>query len=344
MINEFTISNFRKIKRINYQFNNKNLLITVKNAQWKTSIDEALLFCAFLYSPNTKNKSELISFEEPYAMINIKAEHDIKTMLTKKELKVSLDNLEIKSPKEMIGKFKVLYLDPQTIKLVEDSSGIRRHFININISQTNIEYFDLLTTYNKLLKQKRKLLKTSNVDIKYLKLLNEQMLIINELIINIRLEYLSNLNILTQTVCNWLSGNKETISYEYKPSNYEENIEAKEIKYKTALWGNHLDKIDYLINQLDVRTFASQGQKRTLSLALNIAQMEIIYQESKEYPLVIFDDIFSEIDHSRQEKLYKLINEKSQLIMITPQVSNISPHITKHEKLDTISINNGEIL
>ncbi len=343
MIKEFTISNFRKITKINYKFDQANLLITGKNAQGKTSIAEALYFCAFLYSPNTKRKQELISFDQEYSMIDVRSDNHIRAMITAKDIRLSLNHKEVTASKEIIGKFKVLYLDPKTIKLVDDSSSVRRHFLNLNISQASTTYYDLLNKYNHILKQKRKLLKSSSNDLGYLKVINQELLGLNEQIITLRLEYLKELNSITENVCHWLSGETEQISYDYIAKEHAEGIEAKELKYKSALWGNHLDQIDYQINELDVRTYASQGQKRTLSLALNIAQMEMLKKITGEYPLVIFDDIFSEIDHRRQEKLYQLINEKSQVIMITPQIANISPQILKHNNLDKITINNGEI-
>lgn len=344
MITEFTISNFRKIKQINYKFTKKNLLITGKNAQGKTSIAEALYFCAFLYSPNTKKKNELVRFDQDYSMIDVKFEENIRAMITPKDLRLSLNQQEVKSSHEIIGKFKVLYLDPQTIKLVEESSSVRRQFINLNISQANAQYYSLINKYNQILKQKRKLLKQSDCDIKYLKIINEQLLSLNEEIISIRQEFLNDLNLITQDVSKWLTSSEEQITYHYEQKAYTPGIEAKEIKYKSALWGNQLDQIDYQINNLDVRTYASQGQKRTLSLALNIAQMEILNKITGIYPIVIVDDIFSEIDHQRQEKLYNLINKKSQIIMITPQMANISPRILENENLNKISIDNGKIL
>ncbi len=344
MIQEFTISNFRKLSKIDYKFNKKNLLITGRNAQGKTSIAEALYFCAFLYSPNTKKKNELIKFNELFSLINIKTDKNIRVMISKNKMAVSLNQKEIGTSNEIIGKFKVLYLDPKTIRLVEESSSVRRQFLNVNISQANSEYYELIDRYNKILKQKRVLLKTTNCDIQYLKVLNSELNTLNGQIIDIRLAYLEKLNKITEDVTHWLSNEVEKISYTYNSKEYTENIEAKEIKYKSAQWGSHLDQIDFQINDLDVRIYASQGQKRTLSLALNIAQMEMINRTSKEYPLVIFDDIFSEIDHSRQEKLYQLINEKSQLIMITPQTSNISPKILEDVNLEKITIDNGKIL
>ncbi len=344
MLKQFTITNFRKISKIDYKFNKKNLLITGKNAQGKTSIAEALYFCAFLYSPNTKKKNELIKFNELYSMINIVTDKNLRTMISKDKLSVSINQNEIEAPKEIIGKFKVLYLDPKTINLVEDSSSVRRQFLNINISQANIEYYELIDRYNKILKQKRALLKSAKCDINYLKVLNKQLNDINEQIVLLRLNYLDELSKITESVTHWLSRETEKITYTYTRKDYVENIEVKEIKYKAAQWGNHLDQIDFQINELDVRVYASQGQKRTLSLALNIAQMEMIYRTTKEYPLVIFDDIFSEIDHLRQIKLYQLINEKSQLIMITPQTSNINPKILEDVNLEKITIDNGEIL
>lgn len=344
MINEFSICNFRKLRSVNYQFEKKNLLITGKNAQGKTSIAEALYFCAFLYSPNTKKKAELINFEEQYSLIDIKGDNDIRVMISPKELKLAVNEKEVTTSKDLIGKLKILYLDPKTIKLVEDSSTVRRQFLNVNISQANIEYYDLINKYNIILKQKRKLLKQHECDIDYLRILNKELLSLNTKIIAIRQDYLKELRLVTQNVCDWLTKTSEQIDYTYEVKEYTPGIEQKEIKYKSALWGNHLDIIDFQINKLDVRTYASQGQKRTLSLSLNIAQMEMIKQITNEYPIVIFDDIFSEIDHMRQSQLYKLINQKSQIIMITPQITNISPKILEHKNLKQITIDNGKLL
>ncbi len=343
MITKFKITNFRKLKKVEYQFSN-NLLITGKNAQGKTSIAEALYFCAFLYSPLTRKKEELISFNNEYSLIELTQKHTIKCMIMKNQLKLMYDNQEIKKASEIIGKFNVVYLDPQTIKLVEGSSQVRRKFLNLQMSQISEQFVETLNAYNKLLKQKRVLLKKSNIDQTYLNIINQELELLNEIIVTTRQEYLVKLVKSTQKIVNWLSESQEEITYKYTKMMSEESLVIKEQKYQTIMWGNHLDKIDFYINGLNVRTYASQGQKRTLAIALNIAQMELIYEQKYEYPLVIIDDIFSELDATRQQKLYQLVSKKSQLIMITPNIQNINSQILNNQKLEKITIDNGEIL
>ncbi len=343
MQTSFKIKNFRKLNAIEYTFSN-NLLITGKNAQGKTSIAEALYFCAFLYSPHTRKKEELIKFDEEYSIVEVTRESTIKFMLTKKNIKLSLDNLEITKPSEIVGKFNVVYLDPQTINLVEGSSGVRRKFINLQMSQENPEHMEMLNNYNKLLKQKRKLLKQNNVNQDYLTIVNQELEILNDIIITNRKIYLDALIKSAEKIVNWLTDSKEILSYKYTPIKITDQIVNKEIRYQSIMWGNHLDQIELFINDLNVRQFASQGQKRTLSIALNMAQMELLYLKKQEYPLVIIDDIFSELDSERQKKLYNLVSKKSQMILITPNVTNINPEILAMKNLQKITINNGEIL
>ncbi len=343
MLKKIKIKQFRKIETFEYQFEKPHLLITGKNAQGKTSIAEALYFCAFLFSPKTKNKEELITFEKDYSLISINATNKIKCFITKKEVKLAVDGLEVREVKEIIGKFKVLYLDPQTIKLVEDSSSIRRQFVNMHLSQGDELYYEMIAKFNVLLKQKRKILKTNNPDRNYLKVLDQSLISLNQTIIKKRYAYLDELIKSAEKIVNWLTKGSETISYEYSELQFKPELLEREIMYKSVKWGNHLDKIDFQINKLDVRTYASQGQKRTLSIALSIAQMELLKKYKNEYPVVVFDDIFSDLDLDRQNKLYQLINEKSQLIIITPQITNINPQILKHENMAQITINNGEI-
>ncbi len=265
-------------------------------------------------------------------------------MIMKNQLKLMYDNREIKKASEIIGKFNVVYLDPQTIKLVEGSSQIRRKFLNLQMSQTSEQFVETLNAYNKLLKQKRILLKKAKVDQTYLNIINQELELLNEIIVTTRQEYLIKLVKSTQRIVNWLSESQEEITYKYTEIKQEKSLLVKEQKYQTIMWGNHLDKIDFYINGLNVRTYASQGQKRSLAIALNIAQMELIYEQKHEYPLVIIDDIFSELDAIRQQKLYQLVSKKSQLIMITPNLENINSQILNNQKLQKITIDNGEIL
>ncbi len=343
MLKEIKIKQFRKIEEFKFQFEKPHLLITGKNAQGKTSIAEALYFCAFLFSPKTKNKEELITFNQDYSLISLTANNQIKCFITKKEVKLAIDELEVHRAQEIIGKLKVLYLDPQSIKLVEDSSSIRRQFINLHISQTDDYYYEMIAKYNVLLKQKRKILKGTSPDLSYLNVLDQSLLALNQEIIRKRRIYLDELIHSVQKVVNWLTAGSEVISYEYTESQFKAELLNREVLYKTVKWGNHLDKIEFQINDLDVRTYGSQGQKRTLSIALSIAQMELLKKYKNEYPIVIFDDIFSDLDLGRQKKLYQLINEKSQLIIITPQITNINPQILKHKNMAQITIDNGKI-
>ncbi len=343
MLKEIKIKQFRKIDNFHYQFDKPHLLITGKNAQGKTSIAEALYFCAFLFSPKTKNKEELITFEHDYSLISVTGSNKIKCFITKKEVKLAVDELEVRDAKDIIGKLKVLYLDPQTIKLVEDSSSIRRQFVNMHISQGDERYYEMIAKYNVLLKQKRKILKSNSPDLNYLKVLDQSLLSLNQDIIKKRRLYLDELMQSVEKVVNWLTEGSETIGYTYSELPFKAELLEREVLYKTVKWGNHLDKIDFQINNLDVRTYASQGQKRTLSIALSIAQMELLKKYKDEYPIVIFDDIFSDLDLHRQKKLYQLINEKSQLIIITPQITNINPQILEHNNMAKITIDNGKI-
>ncbi len=343
MLTSLKIMNFRKLKNVEIQFKD-NLLITGKNAQGKTSIAEALYFCAFLYSPNTTKKEELITFNQPYSLINVKREAKIKCMLTKHELKLQLNDHDVKKPSEIIGQFNVVYLNPKTINLVEGSSGIRRKFINAQMSQENTEHLEILTNYNKLIKQKRKLIKNNQIDQTYLEIINNELEILNEIIVKSRCTYLEKLINSAEKIVNWLSNEQEKISFKYIPTPKTDSILTKEQQYKNIMWGNHLDQIELYINGLNVRQYGSQGQKRSLAIALNIAQMELLYAKKKAYPIVIIDDIFSELDHKRQQKLYTLVSKKSQLILITPNIKNIDKNIVNDPKLQQITIDNGEIL
>lgn len=346
MLRKFQIQNFRKISNIEYEFKTKNLIITGKNAQGKTSIGEALYFCAFLHSPRTKKKSELIKFDQKYSLLNVKNDkQDVKILLSADKIAGSINSQQVGSQSDLLSNFDVIFLDPQTVKLVEDSSSIRRRFINMQISQFDKLYFGLLGKYNQLLKQKRAILKQDKIDTKYFTILNQEINKTDLEIVHIREIYLNELEKSVNKIVRWLTNENEVVTIKYQKTKlYSKDLENREIKMHSVLFGNHLDEINIFIDDLNLRDFGSQGQKRTVSIAMHIAQMEILKKQKDVYPLVIIDDIFSDLDYSRQQKLYQLITKKSQAIIITPNLQNISPEIISNGDITKICIKDGEIL
>lgn len=306
-----------------------NLLVGL-NGQGKTNLAEALVFLSRAKSPRTHQDKDLIRSGENFA--NIKAE------LIKKYGKVAFDftiNSEadnvfdinynhIDKIGDVFGNLVCIYFCPQDLKIITGGPSERRDFIDTDITMLSSTYYNLLNRYDKVLSQRNKLLKTEKNFEKLLETLdvwNEQLALIATPIIKTRRAFIEKLSPVAESFLNQISDNQEQLKITYVGSlgvtkeeiksrllsDLEDNIEKDvEVGYTTI--GPHRDDIKIELNGLDARAFSSQGQARSIVLALKLAEMKIMADELNEEPIMIFDDIFSELDFKRQKKLYNVLN------------------------------------
>ena len=333
-INSVRLTNFRNYTNSIINFNDGVNFVLGKNAQGKTNLLESIYLCAISKSPRTSKEKQMINFDSEYAQVSL----DFNTIGGNKNIEVTLNNSNKKIIKinkipivkltQLIGELNVVYFSPDELKLVKEVPEDRRRFLDISISQFDKQYMFDLIRYDKILKQRNCVLKSNISDqskIEQLNIWTPQLILVAEKIIKKRLLFIENLKKYSKIIYNSiiLSENLD-ISYSYEQKNnnsifddltnqFNSNLK-KELEMQHTLIGPHRDDIIFKINNQDCRYFSSQGQQRTVALTLKLALMEIIKDQVKEYPVLLLDDVLSELDNSRQERLLNIVKNYQTII------------------------------
>lgn len=333
-INNVKLTNFRNYSNSIIQFSDGVNFILGKNAQGKTNLLESIYLCAISKSPRTTKEKQMIKFDEPYAKVlldfnTIGGNKNIEIILSNQNKKIiKINNIPIVKLTQLIGELNVVYFSPDELKLVKETPEDRRKFLDISISQFDKQYMFDLIRYEKILKQRNCVLKSNisnNNKIEQLNIWTPQLILIAEKIIKKRILFIENLKKYSKLIYNSIIlGEKLDISYSFEEKenisilddlNNQFNLNLKkELEMQHTLIGPHRDDIIFKINNLDCRYFASQGQQRTVALTLKLALMEIIKDEVKEYPVLLLDDVLSELDNNRQSRLLGIVKNYQTII------------------------------
>lgn len=353
-INQIKLNNYRNYKNSTIDFTDGVNFIVGKNAQGKTNLLESIYLSSVGKSPKNCREKQIIMFNESQARIEL----DFSTLAGKKNIKIYLDkankksikvnNLNILKLTEFVGILSIVYFSPDELKLIKEVPEDRRNFLDISISQFDRTYLYNLLKYNKILKQRNSILKSDNSDqtkIEELKLFTPQLIECAEKIIEKRLNFIEKLKKYAINLHKFITdGEILDISYSYTKddkltikeqlSQEFEKITTKEIELGYTCIGPHRDDIIFKINDKDCKYFSSQGQQRTVALVVKLSLMEVIKQEIGEYPILLLDDVLSELDQTRQDKLIELVSKYQTLISCTKIPNTII-------KYNTIKIENG---
>lgn len=359
-IKNIKLTNFRNYsKEVVYFSPNLNVLLG-KNAQGKTNLLEAIYFCAVAKSPRTNKESELVKWSEDSGNIlvdysTIAGNKKIDITLKKRGKKiVKVNKINILKIADLVGSIKCIYFSPDELKLVKDAPQDRRKFMDTDISQLSKNYFYLLLKYNKILESRNKLLK-ENKDINALKetlpIWSMQLANIGAKIIIRRIRFLNKLKVYAKNSHSFLTDNLENLDLNYQGVVGEteqeieqklltelNNIQDKDIRLGYTTVGPHRDDIEMLVDNVDIRAFGSQGQHRTVALSLKLAELEIFKEECGEYPILLLDDVLSELDMSRQSRLLE-VAQKVQTILTTTNVNQFFL-----DKATIIRVDNGKVI
>lgn len=333
-INNVRLVNFRNYIDSTINFCDGVNFILGKNAQGKTNLLESIYLCAISKSPRTSKEKQMINFESDYAYVNL----NFTTIGGNKNIEVILNNLNKKIIKinkipiikltQLIGELNIVYFSPDELKLVKEVPEDRRKFLDISISQFDKNYMFDLIRYEKILKQRNCVLKSNinqNSKIEQLNIWTPQLILIAEKIIKKRILFIENLKKYSKMIYNSIIiGENLDISYSYEEKNnisifddltnqFKINLK-KELELQHTIIGPHRDDIIFKINNQDCRYFSSQGQQRTVALTLKLALMEIIKEEVKEYPVLLLDDVLSELDNLRQKRLLDIVKNYQTII------------------------------
>lgn len=336
-ITKLCLNNFRNYTNTTVEFDDGVNFVVGKNAQGKTNLLESLYLMSVGKSPKNSKEKQLIKFEQDKAKIEV----DFKTNAGNKTITMFLDKANKKAIKinslnilkltELVGILSVVYFSPDEMKLIKEVPEDRRNFLDVSISQFDKPYLYNLLRYDKVLKQRNAILKSLNSNqtkIEQLKLFTPQLIDIAEKIIEKRIEFIEKLKFFAKNIHKLITIDESLdISYSYQK---QENLSIKqdlqnqfdkalnkELELGYTCVGPHRDDMIFKINNLDCRQFASQGQQRTVALVVKLSLMEVIKQEIGEYPVLLLDDVLSELDDDRQNRLLNLTKEYQTLITCT---------------------------
>ncbi len=336
-ISTLHLKGFRSYKDRKFEFKNGVNIIVGKNAQGKTNILEAIFFMIIGKSFRTSKDKEVINWTDDAGKIEgefKKKYRDVKIEMFFSKIQakaVKIDGISIKKLGQLLSTVNGVFFSPDELKLIKESPDERRRFMNIILCQTDRKYYYLLGRYEKVLQNRNKLLKTTkdfNVLKQTIYIWDKALCDYGKQIYAERQKLIDQLSPYVEKAGLYLSSGKETITLKYRSSfegddyalqmekSLQENLE-KDYKRGFTSVGIHRDEIDIYLNGTEVKSFGSQGQQRTVALALKLAELEIIKNRTGEEPLLLLDDVFSELDEERRKKLLKFTSKAQTIITCT---------------------------
>ena len=331
------LNNFRSYDRLYLPLTPNLTVLVGNNAQGKTNLLEAIFFCCTARSHRTNKEKELIKWDCERAYIKTEAErgdgkHRVEISISKHKKKcISVNALPIKRVGELLGHMHCVMFSPEDLMLVKAGPAERRRFIDIEVSQVRKPYFYALANYISTLDQRNRLLKSlqfSGSLLGTLDVWDEQLADSGAKIIMYRSEFIERLKPIAQEVHSHISSGQEVLSLAYSTQIEHESIESAKAglleKFKakreddisrgTTTAGPHRDDLAVFVNGVDLRAFGSQGQQRTAALSLKLSELELFKQYTGEYPVLLLDDVLSELDPDRQAMLLDNISGKQTII------------------------------
>lgn len=368
-IERLKLRNYRNYESQSIDFDDKVNVIIGENAQGKTNLMEAIYVLAFTKSHRTSHEKELIQWDKEYAKIEgriKKRNHSIplEFIISKKGKKAKLNHLEQRRLSDYIGAMNIVMFAPEDLTLVKGPPQIRRRFVDMELGQIQPTYIYHLGQYQKVLKQRNYLLKQmqrrEKIDMTMLEVLTAQLVEHAAIILEKRFIFLNLLKGWASSIHHGISRGLEKLEIKYSATievSDDENkekidsiyfekfqeIKEKEIERGTTLIGPHRDDLIFLVNGKDVQTYGSQGQQRTTALSLKLAEIELIHKEVGEYPILLLDDVLSELDDYRQSHLLNTIEGKVQTFVSTTSVDGIHHETLKKAELFRVSNGNVEL-
>lgn len=365
-LSKIELNHFRNYKKEKIKFDKHINIFIGNNAQGKTNILESIYVLALTKSHRYGIDNNLIqhNFELCKIMGTIRDNNNIKDLgiiINKNKKIVSINNKEIKKISDYVTNMKIIMFCPDDLDVIKGSPQIRRNLLNIQISQLFDNYIQYLNEYNKILKSRNEYLKilalNNYTDYRYLDILNEKLCQRAKKIYSYRNIYLNKINDRIGDIFEKITSIKglriiynnnidcdlsNESDIEKNLSNKLSNSIKREIAQGITLYGPHRDDFDFYINDEDIKVYGSQGQQRMAIIAFKLAEIEIFKELLKTSPILLLDDIFSELDISKRQKLISYIPDDIQTIITTTDLKNIKKSIV--EKAKIFNVSNGTIL
>ena len=355
-LEDIALQNFRNYESAELSFSPSINVLIGENAQGKTNLIESIYFLAMSRSHRTSKDRELIRWNSEFAKVNGKLKkksHSVpmEIILSKRGKIAKLNHLEQKKLSNYIGQLNVILFAPEDLSLVKGSPSIRRKFVDMELGQMNKIYLYHLAQYQQILKQRNQFLKQAKHSPKfdqiYLDVLTEQLAAEGAEVLFHRFKFVNQLNTWAQQVQIDISNGKEQLEITYKtlPDITEKlsieeifnqlkelykSAQQQEIDQGTTTLGPHRDDLIFYVNDKNVQTYGSQGQQRTTALSLKLAEIELMNEITGEYPILLLDDVLSELDDNRQTHLLNSIQNKVQTFITTTSLDGVQMELLNH--------------
>ena len=335
IIESVDLQNYRNYEFLNMTFDNKINIIYGDNAQGKTNILESLYVCATSKSHRGSKDKDIIRFGNDEAHIKVMVKkhgmnYRLDMHLKKNKTKgIAVNGIPIRRAVELFGIINIIIFSPEDMNIIKNGPSERRRFMDMELSQLDKIYLSNLVNYNKVVVQRNKLLKQLQFSgdsglVDMLDVWDMQLVRYGSEIIKRRMDFIDNINSIIRPVHSKLSGNKEILNLRYIPcttiDNFKDEVirsRERDIKFKMTNVGPHKDDVAFFINDKDVRKYGSQGQQRTCALSLKLAEIELVKKVINDTPVLLLDDVLSELDANRQNFLLDSIGDIQTIITCT---------------------------
>ena len=333
VVKSLKLKNYRNYNLLDLEFDPKTNILYGDNAQGKTNILEALYLSGTTKSHRGTKDRDIIKFEKDEAHLETiieKKGHDfcIDVHLKKNSPKgIAINKMPIRKASELFGIVNFVFFSPEDLNIIKNGPAGRRRFVDLELSQLDKVYLNDLSNYNRTLNQRNSLLKEASYNNSLLDTLgvwDMQLISYGNKVIEGRKKFIEDLNRIISDIHFKLTGGKEKISVFYESSSgkmsFEEALKknrSKDIKNRSTSVGPHRDDLSFVVDKIDIRKFGSQGQQRTAALSLKLSEIELVKSLINDTPILLLDDVLSELDKNRQNYLLDSIHDIQTVITCT---------------------------
>ncbi len=353
IIDSLELLHFRNYEREIFKFDPETNVLFGDNAQGKTNVLEGIYLCSTTRSHKGSKDKEMIKMGEEDAHLRMivcrdRVKHKMDIHLKKSKAKgIAVDGIPIKKSGDLLGISNVIFFSPEDLSIIQNGPDARRKFIDMEICQLDKMYLFNLTKYKHVLKQRNELLKQISIKPELLDTLSiwsGQLVQYGTYIIRARKEFVDKLNGYIQDIHKELTGGSETMELIYEPNISEEMFgreitlsEKKDLFTKTTNVGPHRDDLSFISKNMDLRKYGSRGQQRTGALSLKLTEIRIVEEKTGEKPILLLDDVLSELDRKRQNFLLEHIKGIQTIITCTGLEEFIKNGININKTFEIVS-------
>ena len=333
IIKSLEIADYRNYDSLHIDFSSGTNILYGDNAQGKTNILEAIYMSATTKSHKGTKDKDVVNFRKEEAHIRTYLEKEgietrVDMHLRKNKSKgIAIDGQKIEKAAQLLGLLNVVFFSPEDLSIIKNGPAERRRFVDMELCQLDQFYLYNLNNYNKIVNQRNKLLKDMHFNPSLRDTLNiwdSQLISFGSKIIERRQLFVEQLNEIILEIHRKLSGGRENLVIQYEPDvlidEYEKKMslnQERDVKLKQTSTGPHRDDFSFVVGDIDIRKFGSQGQQRTAALSLKLSEIELVKKMTRDNPVLLLDDVLSELDSNRQNYLLSTIGDIQTIITCT---------------------------